>query len=128
MRRGSAAAVGAIVVIFLALIVVCVAIDMSTQAVHEITVEHKYMFSETEVSSDSDGDVSSTTTRHFVIVDSDGVTWKVGYPLWMLFRSRMVLYGKLEVGETYVVRTVGLRVEWLGEFPRIMSIEMDWHS
>ncbi len=108
----------AILVIFLAL---STTIEIATIGEATITVEDKYMYAETKVSSDDEGTTSSTT-RHFIIVSTDGVTYRVGYPIWMPFKSRQTLYGRLKIGQTYKVRTVGMRIDWLSHYPRIYEI------
>jgi len=108
----------AILVIFVAL---SVGIEIATMDEATITVEDKYMYTETKVSSDDDGTTSSTT-RHFIIVSTNGVTYRTGYPIWMPFKSRQTLFGRLKIGQTYKVRTVGMRIDWISHYPRIYEI------
>ena len=110
----------AILVIFLAL---STTIEIATMDEATITVEDKYMYAETKVSSDDEEGTTSSTTRHFIIVSTDGVTYRIGYPIWMPFRSRQTLYGRLKIGQTYNVRTVGMRIDWLSHYPRVYEIE-----
>jgi len=115
-NRGLVAVV--ILVVFVAL---SAGIEIATMDEVTITVEDKYMYAETRVSSDDEGTTSSIT-RHFIIVSTDGVTYRIGYPIWMPFKSKQTLYGRLTIGQTYKVRTVGMRIDWLSHYPRIYVI------
>jgi len=83
-----------------------------------ITVKEKYNY--VEVHSSDDGSYSKL---EFALVDTQGRTFAVGYPFWMIFTSNKALYGQITVGATYKVVYFGWRIEWLGIFPSIGWLE-----
>ena len=122
-RKGNATLIGLVVVLFAAFIVLTAAYQAGTMSSAQITVAEKYMYIDVSSSTDSEGDTSVSTTKNFVLIDTTGSTWKVGYPIWMPFRSAQMLYGRINVGETYKVMYWGQEIEWLGWFPVIYQAQ-----
>lgn len=111
-KRGSAEIITAIIGIIIIVIIAVVSINYTygNEQNLEITVKDKYI-------KNNDG------SDIYMVVDTNGNAYKITDMLFLGKFNSTDLYNKLNIGETYEIKTTGYRNKFFSSYPNINEIE-----